>query len=250
MKLTHHILYWLIVAALLTLFFGQEKGDYIQAFYFTTYLLPIAIGTTYFFTYYLLPTYLLAKRYGLFALYFFYTLIISLYLEMLVAVAAFVILANYQFQNMNSVSVDTFTMGIIIYLIVFFSAFIELIRRFFGQEKEIISLSEKKEANEQKMISIRVDRRLVPLIIDSIVYIESLADYVKVHTTIETHITKEKISKLEATLPDTFIRIHRSYLVNSPHIRSFTKESVLIGEDSLPISRSYKAKVIDQLMKD
>lgn len=250
MRIAKHTIYWLGVIGLLTLFFGQASKDFAQAFYFATLLMPIAMGTTYFFIYYLIPEYLLKRRFFLFGLYFFYTLIFSLYLEMLSAVIAFIVHANYQFQNMNPLTVDTVTMGITIFFIVFVTAFGQLIKKYFIKEDELSELNQAQEKNQLEMIQIRSDRKLIPIRLDELCYIESLSDYVKIHTTSETIISKEKISKLESELPEYFLRIHRSYLINSQLIKSFTRESIQICQQQIPISRTYKAKVIEILMKD
>jgi two-component system response regulator LytT len=249
-KITIHTLYWLGVITLLTLFFGQESKDFQQAFYFATMLMPIAMGTSYFFIYYLIPNYLLKRRFWRFGLYLFYTLVFSLYLEMLSALFAFIVIANYQFENLNPLTTDVVTMGITISFIVLFTAFGQLLRKYFIQEDQITELEAHKKKNQLELIQVRAERKLISIRLNELCFIESLSDYVKIHTTETTIITKEKISKLERDLPDSFLRIHRSYLVNSLMIESFTKESVSICDQELPISRTYKPEVIKILMKD
>jgi DNA-binding LytR/AlgR family response regulator len=55
--------------------------------------------------------------------------------------------------------------------------------------------------------------------------------------------SKEKISHMENELPDGFLRIHRSFIVNRSKITSFAMDHVMLGEKELPVSRSYKQKV-------
>ena len=93
-----HIIYWGLILAFLTLFFGNIWESHILAFYFSSMLLPIVIGTTYFFNLYLVPKYLLKAKYRQFGLYFFYMLVVSLYLEMLVSLLAFVVLADMRVE--------------------------------------------------------------------------------------------------------------------------------------------------------
>lgn len=250
MKITKHILYWLGIICLLSLLFGQESNNYQQAFFFASLLMPVALGTTYFFIYYLIPEFLLKKRFFLFALYFVYTLILSLYLEMLSAVGAFVLYANYQYENMNSLSTDVVTLGITIFFIVFASAFGQLLLHYFQQEETLDQLTHEKIKNEREVIQVRSERKNIPIKISEITYIESLSDYVKIHTINSSIITKEKISYYDMNLPSYFIRIHRSYLVNSNSIESFTKEYLSINKQQLPISRTYKSSVINSLMRD
>jgi len=83
--------------------------------------------------------------------------------------------------------------------------------------------------------------------LNDVLFIESLSNYVKIHTKIETVITKEKISKLEERLPINFIRIHRSFLVNKNYVDNFGKEKLTIAERQLNISRTYKKAVLEEL---
>ena len=242
-----HGIFWLAVVGILTVYFGRASDDFLQAFYFTTFLLPVALATTYFFNYFLVPKYLVHRRYTLFGLYFFYTLIISLYLEMLVMTISFIVLANYQYANMNPLTVDLFSLTITVYLIVIASAFYKTVRSLQQLSAEKNELQSEKEKSEKKFITVRSDRKEVPIEIDTIKYIESLADYVKIHAGTTIVITKEKISRLQGQLPEHFIRVHRSFIVNKLGIDSFNKEVVKINGTDIPIGRTYKKEVIQEL---
>jgi DNA-binding LytR/AlgR family response regulator len=90
----------------------------------------------------------------------------------------------------------------------------------------------------------RVDRKMVKIFLEDIMFIESLKDYIKVVTTGKTIVTKQPISSLEEMLPkDVFLRIHRSYIIAVNKINSFNAESVEIGKTELPIGRSFKHEV-------
>lgn len=74
-----------------------------------------------------------------------------------------------------------------------------------------------------------------------IFYIESLDDYVKVYTRDKTLVCYLRLSGMEQMLGDqTFIRIHRAYLVNRQYITAFNSCSVEIDGKNLPIGRSYR----------
>jgi len=53
----------------------------------------------------------------------------------------------------------------------------------------------------------------------------------------------------EEKLPDSFLRIHRSIIVNRDKIQSFNRELIAVNEMELPLSRKYKEEVIDRLAK-
>ena len=79
-------------------------------------------------------------------------------------------------------------------------------------------------------------------------YIESLGDYLKIHLSNKTIITRETITSIEAKLPKKeFLRIHRSFIVSINKIESFTNEFVEINNKAIPISRSYKNDVKSRL---
>ena len=82
----------------------------------------------------------------------------------------------------------------------------------------------------------------------NVLYIESLGDYGKIYTDRNTIVTRESISNLELKLPvNKFIRIHRSYIVSTKQITSYTNEFIEISKKAIPISRSYKESVLQKL---
>jgi len=96
----------------------------------------------------------------------------------------------------------------------------------------------------EAFLHLRADRKTIPVALDEILYIESLRDYIRVVTRSKTIVTKQSISSLEEALPrDSFVRIHRSYIVALGKVESFTAELVEIGRQQLPISRLYRLDV-------
>lgn len=87
----------------------------------------------------------------------------------------------------------------------------------------------------------KVDRKMAKVILEEILYIESLKDYVKIVMKANTIITKQSISSLEEMLPKAnFIRIHRSYIIALNKVDSFNHELLVINKRELPISRMYR----------
>jgi two-component system, LytTR family, response regulator LytT len=163
---------------------------------------------------------------------------------MLVIVMAFVILADYQIENLGSLAGDIYLLTIILYLIVFGYGLILILKSLKQKDQMLTELEQKNKLNEKRMLTVRVNRKNTPIELDKITYIESLSDYIQIHTITETFITKEKISSVSEKLPEWFIRIHRSFIVNKHQISSYNKEAVFVGEEELPIGRKYK----DQIM--
>lgn len=103
-------------------------------------------------------------------------------------------------------------------------------------------------AEKSESFFVRSDRKMIKINFNEILFIESLADYIKIHLKDKNVVTRETISNIEAKLPQQdFIRVHRSYVVALSTITSFTNELIEIGKKQIPISRSYKETVMKKL---
>ena len=97
-------------------------------------------------------------------------------------------------------------------------------------------------------IFVQVNKKHVKVILQYVKYIESIKDYLKIHTTTETLVIKERISHFIEQLPeDQFLRVHRSYIVNKDHVTAFTQQDIEIGRLEIPIGGKYKEHVISVL---
>ena len=101
------------------------------------------------------------------------------------------------------------------------------------------------EKNREPFAYFRVDRKMVKVLFNDILYIESMKDYIKVVTVADTIITKQSISSVESMLPEKlFIRTHRSFIASIDKIKSFTNEIVEIGKSEIPIGKLYRNQVL------
>ncbi len=113
--------------------------------------MPIVVSTTYLINYFLIPRYLLQKRYLRFAWYFTFTLVISVWAQMLAIVWALIELANYQFSNMPPLTTDIFYLGVGIYFLVFFSTSVKLLKHWYSSQQHISELYHKQLEAELKL---------------------------------------------------------------------------------------------------
>ena len=92
------------------------------------------------------------------------------------------------------------------------------------------------------------DRKRVSLLPSQMLYIESCDTEVYIHTTDGRKLrNKTGISQWESALGYPFVRIHRAFLVNSNHVKSYNQDTVKVGEESLPVSRKYQKGLKDIL---
>lgn len=239
-----HIIFWVVVTALLIVIFGDAWQGKIQAFFFISLFLPVIMGTSYFFNYYLVPEFLLKRKYFWFALYCYYTLVISLSFEMVVLIISFIYLANYKIANFGITSSDILLLAVVMYLAVFLGSFLLMVQQLFDSKKELEKLNAEKEKQKTQFLELISNRQKARIAYSDILYIESLSDYIKVHTTDKGEIvSKERISVLAEKLPGNFVRIHRSFVVNTDKLSRFNANEVELNGVILNIGRSYKQKV-------
>jgi DNA-binding LytR/AlgR family response regulator len=85
---------------------------------------------------------------------------------------------------------------------------------------------------------------MIRLTLADILYIEGLKDYVKIHTPGQDHITYQTLTYFDEKLPaDSFLRVHRSYIVSTRHINAYTATHIEIGKESIPIGNTYVREV-------
>jgi len=146
-----HSLFWLLVLSFYTLLFGSENSDYTGAFQFVIMLLPITIATTYFLNYYLIPRYVLKKKYFLFILYFIYSFIISITLGLNVVLLTFVVIADFNAGNMVPASFNIIYLIAGNYLVVLFAVTIKLVSKWNTVEKKNLLLEKKSMEMELRL---------------------------------------------------------------------------------------------------
>jgi two-component system, LytTR family, response regulator len=110
--------------------------------------------------------------------------------------------------------------------------------------KPVVSSATEEKKNES-FVYFRADRKMVKVMLDDILYIESMKDYIKVYTKQGVIITKQSISSVEAMLPGKlFVRTHRSFIVSINKIKSFTNELVEIDKTDIPIGKLFRNGVM------
>ena len=92
-------------------------------------------------------------------------------------------------------------------------------------------------------IFLKTEYRIVKVSISDIRYVEAMSEYLKVYLQGEAKpiVTLLSMKKMEERLPDNFMRIHRSYIVNLNMIQEVNKNRVIMDADTyLPIGDMYK----------
>ena len=105
-------------------------------------------------------------------------------------------------------------------------------------------------AEDDDTIFIKTDYKVVKIAISDIRYIEGMSEYLKIHLEGQPKplVTLLSMKKMEEYLPPSFMRIHRSYIINLKKIQEVNKNRVIMDADTyLPIGDNYKEAFNDYL---
>jgi DNA-binding LytR/AlgR family response regulator len=95
-----------------------------------------------------------------------------------------------------------------------------------------------------------LNKKMIRILFKDIIYLEGLKDYVKVHTHTENFITYQTLTHFTEKLPaDSFMRVHRSYIVSLRHITAFRTSMIELGIVEIPIGGVYAKSVMTLLDK-
>lgn len=96
------------------------------------------------------------------------------------------------------------------------------------------------EITKNSHIFLKVDKKLVKIKHNDILYIESLKDYIKVTTTEDNYVIHKSLTSITEELPsEYFLRIHRSYTIASDKVNYIEGNSLNINNKRIPIGRKY-----------
>ena len=168
-----HVLYWLFVLVFYVIFFGRKNENYFSTFFFVGLLMPVTAGATYFLNYLLVPRYLMKERYAKFILYFIYTLIASLYLEMVVSFSTFIILAKLQTRNMSPASIDVFILLSSLLMVVFLGVAIKMLLHWRKSKEDYQKLMRDKVEAELRFLKSQLNPHFLFNTLNNLYYLAS-----------------------------------------------------------------------------
>lgn len=153
----------------------------------------------------------------------------------------------------NDFAVDAFELQVTDYLVKpfeygRFSQAVERVR----QHPRPIAPGGAPDAPANADVFVKVNSRMVRINFDDVLYVEALSDYVNIVTANQKYIVYTTLKALEARLAvfPNFVRVHRSYLLNTQHIESIEDNTAnLKGGHYVPIGKSYQESFFKGLSK-
>lgn len=106
--------------------------------------------------------------------------------------------------------------------------------------------SEETPAISNGFLMVKVEYTTIRVDLNAILYIEGLKDYVKIHTEGKLILTKTTMKNIIEKLPsDSFIRVHKSYIISLEKIDMIENSRIVIGNQRIPIGESFRSSFFE-----
>ena len=95
-------------------------------------------------------------------------------------------------------------------------------------------------SNNPEFLYMKVDYRYVRVVLKDIIYIEGMNEYLKIHLVSgDPFLTHTTFRQIKEKLPEDFIHLHRSFIVNMSHVKEVERSMVLMSDGArIPVSES------------
>lgn len=103
---------------------------------------------------------------------------------------------------------------------------IEQLKANFSSEnvfKAIKTIAKKREVKEITAITVKKGDKIIFVKIEDISHFEATEKYVTLYTNQSSELIEQSLTQLEERLPNTFLRVHRSFLINTNYVKEFQK---------------------------
>ena len=123
------------------------------------------------------------------------------------------------------------------------------------QKLNAAKVSSKSDSTKKEIFSdtknefyINIDRRLIKIEFDIVNLVEAKGDYILIKTENKNYTVHSTLKKIEDKLPkDLFLKVHRSFIINTKKIIDIEDNSVLIAKEVIPVSRANRPELMKRL---
>ncbi len=147
-------------------------------------------------------------------------------------------------------AVKSFELNVLDYLVkpIPFNRFLKTINKVY-QQVYIGNASGDSSIQQEPHIFLKVNKKLIKVNLNNILFIESLKDYIKVITTLGDYVVHKSLTAISEELPQSnFIRIHRSYTISINKIIALEGNTVEISNRKIPIGRNYLKQTKERIL--
>lgn len=118
-----------------------------------------------------------------------------------------------------------------------------------NKARDLFLLTRPQKDTQHPYIFVKTDHKLERVILQEILFVEAMENYVIIHTASKKTITMMTMKSLEDQLPNKeFVRAHKSYIVNREHVTAIEGNEIRVGNQKIPVSRQKKQEVISRII--
>ena len=151
-----------------------------------------------------------------------------------------------------SYALESFQLNVLDYLLkpITFDRFFQAVKKA-KEYFQLISGHAATSAEANSYFFIKCESKYEKIFFDDILYIEGMQNYVRIYTTKGKYMTLLNLKDIEQNLQNgSFIRVHKSFIVNITKIDCIEKHEISIQSTRIPISRNFREHVIEKIVND
>ena len=100
---------------------------------------------------------------------------------------------------------------------------------------------------EETSVLIKENKRLYKVLHQDILFIKAFGDYIRIFAMNKTYISKDRLLRFGGELPEYFLQVHRSYIVNLGQVEYLEGNHLVINGEKIPVSETYRNELIKML---
>jgi DNA-binding LytR/AlgR family response regulator len=147
-------------------------------------------------------------------------------------------------------AVKSFELNVLDYLVkpIPFDRFLKTINKVYQQMYINTSVGDT-NLSQEPHIFLKVDKKLLKINLNDILFIESLKDYIKIITKIGDYVVHKSLTAISEELPlSSFLRVHRSFTISINKITAIEGNSIEIANRRIPIGRNYLKQTKERIL--
>ncbi len=144
-------------------------------------------------------------------------------------------------------ALDGFELDAVDYLLkpIVFSRFFCAIEKFLKlQTYNAENLQSESQTTDHEFVVLNKERKKIRLKLSEILYVKGMKDYAEVILENQIHVVKYTMVNLSELLGDSFVRVHRSYIVNIDRITAYTQHDIEIDSHEIPVGKSHQTEFL------
>lgn len=151
-------------------------------------------------------------------------------------------------------AIESFEFDVVDYLVkpISFERFLQAANKAYNMlaDRKNEAVSEAENGKNLDYIFVKVDKELVKIKLDEILFIQGMQNYVNIVTTTSKHMVLVPLKNVLEMVPESkFYQTHKSYIISLDKVHAISGNQIIIADQRIPISRTCKEELMNRLLK-